>query len=65
MRGELIMNKYFVVLSNNVSNVLERKRIYYKERKYVIVTDMLYKGDIYINDYDDINMACKRLSEID
>ena len=49
--------KYYVVLSNNTSSCLHKKRFYHAERKYLLVVDQLYRGDIYIADYDNFEAA--------
>ena len=51
------MNKFYVVLSNNTSNALYKRRITGKERKYILVTDQLWKGDIFLSEHDKLENA--------
>ena len=51
------MSKFYVVLSNNTSNALYKRRLTGKERRYILVTDQLWKGDIFLAEADDLNYA--------
>jgi hypothetical protein len=53
------MDKYIVALTNNTSNVLNKRRITEFERRYLVIEDQMYRGDIYLADFDKLNDAEK------
>jgi len=53
------MNKFYVVLSNNTSNALYRRELTGEERKFILITDQLWQGDIFLAEFDNMNDAEK------
>jgi hypothetical protein len=52
-----IMDKYYIVLSNNTSNALYKRKLTGKERRYILVTEQLWKGDIFLAERDNLKDA--------
>lgn len=57
------MKEFIVAFTNNTSNVLFKKRVYGELKKYVVVTDQLWQGDVFVRDFNDIDDAEKYAEE--
>lgn len=53
------MNKFYVLLSNNTSNALYKRKLIGEERKFILITNQLWTGDIFLAEFDNMNDAEK------
>ena len=58
-KGMVTKLSFYVVLSNNTSSALYKRKLIGKERKYILVTDQLWKGDIFLAEHDRLKDAEK------